>query len=221
MVVTGPPPGMVSVGGYRFVVRDLQDIVGRRRERRRTAGRAARRARRPSAGRHRGRSRRRARGARAGSAPIRCSSAPSASAARSPLTRHSVDAAVNSDRLGLRGLSRCNRLRRHGAARSDGRGRRELGGRFGRRARQGRRLPDRRDRAGPTRPRPSPKSSRSRSRSPIRSRRPAPAPARALTQCVETRGGPVMPVIARLDAQDASPQFPARLPIAPTMPPTG
>jgi hypothetical protein len=29
MVVTGPPPGMVSVGGYRFVVAELQDIVDR------------------------------------------------------------------------------------------------------------------------------------------------------------------------------------------------
>ncbi len=29
MVVTGPPPGMVSVGGYRFVVRELQDLVAR------------------------------------------------------------------------------------------------------------------------------------------------------------------------------------------------
>ena len=27
LVVTGPPPGMVSVGGYRFVMRDLQDAV--------------------------------------------------------------------------------------------------------------------------------------------------------------------------------------------------
>ena len=29
MVVTGPPPGIVSVGGYRFPLRDLQDAVGR------------------------------------------------------------------------------------------------------------------------------------------------------------------------------------------------
>jgi non-ribosomal peptide synthetase component E (peptide arylation enzyme) len=28
MVVTGPPPGIVSVGGYRFVARELQDLVG-------------------------------------------------------------------------------------------------------------------------------------------------------------------------------------------------
>jgi hypothetical protein len=28
MVVTGPPPGMISVGGYHFVTRELQDIVG-------------------------------------------------------------------------------------------------------------------------------------------------------------------------------------------------
>ncbi len=27
MTVTGPPPGVVSVGGYRFVARDLQDMV--------------------------------------------------------------------------------------------------------------------------------------------------------------------------------------------------
>jgi hypothetical protein len=27
-VVTGPPPGMISVGGYRFVMRDLQVAVG-------------------------------------------------------------------------------------------------------------------------------------------------------------------------------------------------
>lgn len=27
LVVTGPPPGMVSVGGYRFLMRDLQDAV--------------------------------------------------------------------------------------------------------------------------------------------------------------------------------------------------
>ena len=26
-MVSGPPPGMISVGGYRFVMRDLQDIV--------------------------------------------------------------------------------------------------------------------------------------------------------------------------------------------------
>jgi hypothetical protein len=29
VVVTGPPPGIVSVGGYRFLMRDLQEIVGR------------------------------------------------------------------------------------------------------------------------------------------------------------------------------------------------
>jgi hypothetical protein len=29
MVVTGPPSGIVSVGGYRFPLRDLQDVVGR------------------------------------------------------------------------------------------------------------------------------------------------------------------------------------------------
>jgi hypothetical protein len=29
MVVTGPPPGMVSIGGYRFVLAELQDIVDR------------------------------------------------------------------------------------------------------------------------------------------------------------------------------------------------
>jgi hypothetical protein len=28
MIVTGPPPGMVSVGGYRFLMRDLQDTLG-------------------------------------------------------------------------------------------------------------------------------------------------------------------------------------------------
>jgi hypothetical protein len=27
MVVSAPPPGTVSVGGYRFMVRDLQDVV--------------------------------------------------------------------------------------------------------------------------------------------------------------------------------------------------
>jgi AMP-binding enzyme len=27
MVVTGPPPGIISVGGYRFAVRELQDLV--------------------------------------------------------------------------------------------------------------------------------------------------------------------------------------------------
>ncbi len=27
LVVTGPPPGMVSIGGYRFLVRDLQDAI--------------------------------------------------------------------------------------------------------------------------------------------------------------------------------------------------
>jgi len=27
LMVTGPPPGMISVGGYRFIMRDLQDIV--------------------------------------------------------------------------------------------------------------------------------------------------------------------------------------------------
>jgi hypothetical protein len=29
MVVTGPPPGMVGIGGYRFVLGELQDIVDR------------------------------------------------------------------------------------------------------------------------------------------------------------------------------------------------
>ena len=29
LVVTGPPPGIVSIGGYRFVERDLKDLVGR------------------------------------------------------------------------------------------------------------------------------------------------------------------------------------------------
>ena len=29
MVVTGPPPGIVSVGGYRFLLSELQDLVGR------------------------------------------------------------------------------------------------------------------------------------------------------------------------------------------------
>jgi hypothetical protein len=29
MAVTGPPPGLASVGGYRFAVRDLQDVVGK------------------------------------------------------------------------------------------------------------------------------------------------------------------------------------------------
>jgi len=29
MVVTGPPSGIVSVGGYRFPLHDLQDVVGR------------------------------------------------------------------------------------------------------------------------------------------------------------------------------------------------
>jgi acyl-CoA synthetase (AMP-forming)/AMP-acid ligase II len=29
MVVTGPPPGIVSIGGYRFVERDLQELAGR------------------------------------------------------------------------------------------------------------------------------------------------------------------------------------------------
>jgi hypothetical protein len=29
MVVTGPPPGMVSVGGYRFVMEELQEVVNR------------------------------------------------------------------------------------------------------------------------------------------------------------------------------------------------
>jgi hypothetical protein len=28
LVVTGPPPGMVSIGGYRFLMRDLQDAIG-------------------------------------------------------------------------------------------------------------------------------------------------------------------------------------------------
>ncbi len=53
MLVTGPPPGIVSFGGYRFVVRELQDLVALSRERRRIARGAARRARRPSPGRHR------------------------------------------------------------------------------------------------------------------------------------------------------------------------
>jgi hypothetical protein len=42
---------------------------------------------------------------------------------------------------------------------------------------------------------------------------PGDAPARALTQCVETRSGPVMPVIARLDAQSVS-AIPCALAIA-------
>jgi hypothetical protein len=29
MIVTGPPAGMASVGGYRFVLSELQDMVGR------------------------------------------------------------------------------------------------------------------------------------------------------------------------------------------------
>ena len=29
MVLTAPPTGLVGIGGYRFVVRDLQDIVHR------------------------------------------------------------------------------------------------------------------------------------------------------------------------------------------------
>jgi hypothetical protein len=29
IVVTGPPSGIISVGGYRFALRDLQDVVGR------------------------------------------------------------------------------------------------------------------------------------------------------------------------------------------------
>ena len=29
MVVTGPPAGIVSVGGYRFPLHDLQEMVGR------------------------------------------------------------------------------------------------------------------------------------------------------------------------------------------------
>ena len=29
MVVTGPPSGIVSIGGYRFPLRELQDIAGR------------------------------------------------------------------------------------------------------------------------------------------------------------------------------------------------
>lgn len=32
MVVTGPPPGVVSVGGYRFALRELQDLVARAEE---------------------------------------------------------------------------------------------------------------------------------------------------------------------------------------------
>ena len=29
VTVTGPPPGIVSVGGYRFVLRELEDLVRR------------------------------------------------------------------------------------------------------------------------------------------------------------------------------------------------
>jgi hypothetical protein len=29
VVVTGPPPGIVSFGGYRFVLRELQDLLDR------------------------------------------------------------------------------------------------------------------------------------------------------------------------------------------------
>ena len=29
MIVTGPPPGIISFGGYRFVERELQDLVAR------------------------------------------------------------------------------------------------------------------------------------------------------------------------------------------------
>jgi hypothetical protein len=29
MVVTGAPPGLVSIGGYRFAVSELQEFVGR------------------------------------------------------------------------------------------------------------------------------------------------------------------------------------------------
>jgi hypothetical protein len=29
MIVTGPPPGIVSFGGYRFVLRELEDLAGR------------------------------------------------------------------------------------------------------------------------------------------------------------------------------------------------
>jgi len=29
VTVTGPPPGMISVGGYRFVMSELEDIVRR------------------------------------------------------------------------------------------------------------------------------------------------------------------------------------------------
>jgi len=29
MIVTGPPPGIASVGGYRFVIRELQDMIDR------------------------------------------------------------------------------------------------------------------------------------------------------------------------------------------------
>jgi hypothetical protein len=29
MTVTGPPPGIVSCGGYRFVARELQDLADR------------------------------------------------------------------------------------------------------------------------------------------------------------------------------------------------
>ena len=31
LIVTGPPPGMVSVGGYRFILDQLQDAVTRPR----------------------------------------------------------------------------------------------------------------------------------------------------------------------------------------------
>ena len=29
MIVNGPPPGIVSFGGYRFVMRELRDLVAR------------------------------------------------------------------------------------------------------------------------------------------------------------------------------------------------
>ena len=36
-MVTGPPAGIVSVGGYRFPLHDLQEIAGRDRQRRNLA----------------------------------------------------------------------------------------------------------------------------------------------------------------------------------------
>ena len=77
---------------------------------------------------------------------------------------------------------------------------------FARGARQRGRLSDRRDRAGPTRQRLSPRSSRPRCCSP----NPMPAPSsaadqRALPQAIESRSGPVMPVLARLTRGRRSP----------------